>query len=172
MDYFAEATAQIEKKVQIGSGTKIWGYTHIRNGAVIGKNCTIGKNVFIDADVRIGDNCKIQNNASLYHGTMIENGVFIGPHVILTNDKLPRAIRPDGKPKGIEDWTVGKILIKYGASIGAGAIILPNVTVHEYVLIGSGSVVTKDVPAFALVYGNPARVHGKVDEEGNIIKRH
>lgn len=163
-------TSEVSPSAHLGAGTRIWNFSQIRENVRVGKNCNIGKNVYIDTDVIIGDNCKIQNNASLYLGSVIEDGVFIGPHVVLTNDKNPRAINEDGSAKTISDWVVGKILIKKGASIGAMSVILPNVIIGRYAMIGSGSVVTKSVPDFALVYGNPGRIHGKVDKRGYILK--
>ena len=157
MNYFSHPTAEISPGSKIGKNTKIWHYSQIRQGVSIGKNCILGKAVYVDFDVRIGNNVKIQNRASVYHGTTIEDGVFIGPHVIFTNDKNPRAIDQKGKLKTDNDWKVGKTLVKNGASIGAGSIIL-------------GSVVTKNIPDYALVYGNPARVHGKVDKSGAVVK--
>jgi len=112
--------------------------------------------------VVIGDRVKIQNGASVYHGATIEDGVFIGPHACLTNDRLPRAITPEGELKGDTDWKVGKIRVCYGASIGAGAIVLPGVTVGRFALVGAGAVVTRDVAAQTLVVGNPARPVGLV----------
>jgi UDP-2-acetamido-3-amino-2,3-dideoxy-glucuronate N-acetyltransferase len=155
-------TAEVSEKALIGDGTRIWHYVQIRENAKIGKNCILGKNVYVDFDVKIGNNVKIQNNSSVYHGVTIEDGVFIGPHVCLTNDKFPRAITPEGDLKTGDDWEVGKTLIKKGASIGACTVILPGVTIGEYALVGSGSVVTKDVPQHGLIYGNPARLTGFV----------
>lgn len=169
--FFVHKTAEIEKSVIIGENTKIWHYAQIREGAKIGDNCIIGKNVFIDFEIEIGNNCKIQNNCSIYHKTTIEDGVFIGPHVIITNDNNPRAIDPTGKLKDKRDWKVGEVLVKHGASIGAGSIVLPDVVIGKFAMIGAGSVVTRDVPDFALVFGNPAKVHGKVNESGQITKR-
>lgn len=172
-------TAEISSKAKIGKNVKIWHYVQIREGAEIGDNCILGKNVYIDFDVKIGKNCKIQNNVSIFHGTVIEDGVFIGPHAVLTNDKNPRAINPDGSLKKDSDWEVGTILVKKGASIGAGVIILPGVTIGKFALVGAGSVVTKDVPDFALVHGVPAQIKGfvcqcgckteKLDEKEEII---
>jgi acetyltransferase-like isoleucine patch superfamily enzyme len=162
-------TAEVSKDARIGKGTSIWNWAQVREGAVIGEGCIISKGVYIDSGVKIGFNVKIQNNVSVYHGVTIEDDVFVGPHVCFTNDKVPRAINPDGSVKSSEDWTVTETLIKEGASIGANATILPGITVGRYAMIGSGSVVTKDVPDFGLVYGNPATLHGKVDKEGNKI---
>lgn len=167
MKFFKHSSAEVSDKAQIGLDTKIWHLCQIRENTKIGNNCIFGKNVYVDFDVVIGDKVKVQNNSSLFHGAVIEDGVFIGPHVVLTNDKNPRAINADGSIKSDDDWEVGKILIKKGASIGARSVILPNVTIGEFAMIGAGSVVTKDVPDFGLVYGNPARLHGYVDEKGN-----
>lgn len=172
MNYFVHETAEVSGKSKIGEGTKVWNSAQIREDACIGAHCNIGKNVYVDFGVKIGDNCKIQNNSSVYHGTEIEGGVFIGPHVLLINDKYPRAINKDGSLKGADDWEVGKVYVKYGASIGAHSVILPDVVIGRFAMVGSGSVVTKDVPDFGLVHGNPAKLVGFVDEDGKIIKRH
>ena len=155
-------TAEVSPKANIGSGTRIWHLVQIREGVTIGKNCIVGKDVYVDFDVKIGDNVKIQNSALIYHGATIEDGVFVGPQVCLTNDRNPRAITADGLLKGNDDWVVGPTLIKYGASLGAGSVILPNVTVGRFALVGAGSVVTRNVPDHGLVVGNPARLVGYV----------
>ena len=171
MDYFEHQTAEVSDKALIGKNTKIWHYVQIRENVQIGENCILGKGVYVDFDVKIGNNVKIQNNCSVYHGVTIEDGVFVGPHVCFTNDKVPRAIDENGNLKSDCDWKVGKILVKKGASIGAGSIILPDITIGEYAIIGAGSVVTKDVANYALVFGNPAKIHSKVDKEGNTVER-
>jgi len=114
---------------------------------------------------------KIQNNCSIYQGSKIEDGVFIGPNTCLTNDKEPRAINTDGTLKEQSDWKVGKILVKIGASIGASSVILPGVTIGQFAMIGAGSVVTKDVPEYAVVYGNPADIRGYVCKCGAKITK-
>ena len=162
-------SADVSARANIGSGTCIWNQAHIRKGARIGKNCVISKNVYIDFDVKIGNNVKIQNNSSIYHGTTIKNGVFIGPHVCITNDKIPRAITSDGNLKKASDWIVNGVIIETGASIGAGSILLPGITIRKYAMIGSGSVVTKSVPEHGLVFGNPARINGYICKCGEII---
>lgn len=160
-------TAEVSKDAKLGDHVKVWHHAVIRENASIGDSSIISKGVYIDHDLSIGKNCKIQNNASLYYQAVIEDGVFIGPHVILANDKTPRAIDKEGNLKGPEDWTPSRTTIKKGASLGAGAIILPGITIGECAMVGAGSVVTKDVPPYTLVLGNPAKEQGKVDEEGN-----
>ena len=155
-------TAEVSQKAAIGKNTHIWHHAQVRENSKLGENCIIGKNVYIDHDINIGNNVKIQNNCSIYYMADIKDGVFIGPHCILTNDKNPRAIDLQGKLKTASDWKAQKTTVKKGASIGAGSIILPGISIGEYALIGAGSVVTKNVPNFALVYGNPAKHSGYV----------
>jgi acetyltransferase-like isoleucine patch superfamily enzyme len=118
--------------------------------------------VYVDHDVVIGENCKIQNNVSIYFGVTIERGVFVGPHVCFTNDRAPRAVTREFRQKGGEDWVVTPIRVCEGASIGANATILPGVTLGRFCLVAAGSVVTRDVPDFGLVMGQPARLVGRV----------
>lgn len=150
--------AIIDKRAKIGRGTSVWHFTQIRENVVIGKNCNIGKSSYIGCGARIGDNVKIQNNVNIYECD-IGNNVFIGPAVTFTNDRYPRAF--DWKNKFPERIVVGE-----GASIGANTTVVCGVTIGEYAMVGAGSVVTKDVPAYALVYGNPARVKGRVNKKG------
>ncbi|MBN1658851.1 MAG: N-acetyltransferase [Anaerolineae bacterium] len=155
-------TADVSPRANIGDGTSIWHEAQVREGVSLGEKCIVGKGAYIDFDVQIGSNVKIQNRASLYHGVTIEDGVFIGPHVCLTNDKLPRAVNADGSLKGADDWQVSPILIRSGAALGAATVVLPGVTIGRWAMVGSGSVVTRDVPDYGLVWGNPARLHGYV----------
>ncbi len=155
-------TAEVSDKTEIGDGTSIWHHAQVREGAKIGNNCIIGKGVYIDAGVSIGHNVKIQNYVSVYHGVVIEDGVFVGPHVCFTNDLRPRAVNPDGSLKAADDWVLSETLIKRGAALGANSTIRCGITIGEWAMVGSGSVVTKDVPAHGLVYGNPARLRGFV----------
>lgn len=155
-------TAEVSPRATVGDGTRIWNGAQVREDAHIGAQCNIGKGVYVDFAVRIGDRCKIQNNASLFHGATLEDGVFVGPHACITNDRLPRAITPQGVLKGADDWEVGPILLRYGCSVGAGAIILPNVVVGRFALVGAGAVVTRSVPDHGLVVGNPAHLVGFV----------
>jgi len=153
-EYYVHPTAIVEEGVKIGKNTRIWHFVHVRRGARIGENCNIGKGVYIDKDVEIGNNVKIQNFVSVYHGVKIEDDVFIGPHATFTNDLYPRSFN--------EDWELVPTLVKRGASIGANATIVCGIVIGEYAMIGAGAVVTKDVPPFGLVYGNPARLRGFV----------
>ncbi len=155
-------SADVSPLAILGNNVSIWHQAQIREGAVLGDNCIIGKNVYVDKNVVLGANCKVQNNCSLYHGLRTEDGVFIGPHTVTANDLHPRAINPDGTLKKDSDWEEGKILIKEGASIGARVVILPKVTIGTFAMVGAGSVVTKDVPDFGLVYGSPAKLMGWV----------
>ncbi len=159
-DFHVHPTADVSPKAKIGAGTRIWHQVHVREGARIGANCIVGKGAYIDFGVAIGDNVKIQNGSFVFHGATIEDGVFVGPGVILTNDKLPRAVNPDGSLKSASDWEVGPILIRRGASLGAGSIVLPGVTVGIFAMVGAGSVVTRDVPDHGIVLGVPARHAG------------
>jgi len=159
---YIHPSAEVSPEAHIGDGTRIWRQVQVREHAHVGEKCNIGKGVYIDAHVNIGSNVKIQNHVSIFEGVTLEEGVFIGPHVCFTNDLFPRAITPDGRLKSADDWTITPTLVKYGASIGAGAIIVCGLTIGSFALVGAGSVVTRDVPAYGLVYGNPARQHGYV----------
>ena len=154
-DFFLHDTARVDDPCEIGSGTSVWHFSHIMAGTRIGANCNLGQNVYIDRDVVIGRGCKIQNNVSVYKGVTLEDGVFCGPSMVFTNVINPRAFierKHEFKPT----------TVKKGATLGANATILCGVTVGEYALIGAGSVVTGDVPPYALVYGVPGRQRGWV----------
>ena len=160
--YFVHESSYVDDSCLIGEGTKIWHFSHVQTGAVIGENCTLGQNVNVANNVIIGNHVKIQNNISIYEGVELEDYVFCGPSMVFTNIKIPRSEFPQW---GSEYYS--KTLVKKSASIGANATIICGVTIGRYALIGSGAVVTKDVPDYALVIGNPGKVIGKVDKRGN-----
>ena len=163
---FIHPSATVEDGAALGPGTKVWANVQIRPGARIGRNCIFGRNSFVDVDVTVGDNVKVQNNASLYEGVSLDDGVFIGPHVVFTNDKIPRAVNADGSLKSADDWVLGRTHVREGAALGAGTVVVTGITIGAWAMIGSGTVVTKDVPDHALVLGNPGRVIGWVSAEG------
>ena len=160
--YYVHPTSDVSASAIIGKGTKIWQQCQIREDVRIGKNCILSKGVYIDFGVQIGNNVKIQNGISIYHGVTIEDGVFCGPHCVFTNDLQPRSINPDGSLKISTDWELSKTLVCYGASIGAHATIVCGNSIGRWAMVGAGAVVTRNVPDYGLVYGNPARLHGFV----------
>lgn len=152
-DFFVHESSYLDQPCAVGAGTKIWHFCHVMKDSVIGRDCVLGQNVLVSSGVRIGDGCKIQNNVSLYTGVVLEDGVFCGPSMVFTNVVNPRSEivrRDEFKPT----------LVRRGASIGANATIVCGVTLGEYCFVGAGAVVTRDVPDFALVVGNPARQRG------------
>lgn len=163
-------SSAVSDKADIGDGTQIWMFCQIRENVRIGDGCIFGKGVYVDPDVTIGNHCKLQNNVSVYTGVTLEDGVFAGPHVCFTNDKIPRAVNPDLSLKSADDWEITKTLVKKGAGLGANSTIVCGVTVGAWAMVGSGSVVTKDVPDHALVVGNPARIVGWVCSCGRRVK--
>lgn len=172
-NYFAHPTAVIDEGCEIGAGVKIWHFSHIMPGSAIGDNCNIGQNVFISSGVILGKNVKVQNNVSLYEGVICDDDVFLGPSVVFTNVINPRSAI-------VRKHEYKKTVVKKGASIGANATIVCGNNIGEYAFIGAGAVVTKEVPPYALVIGNPARQTGwvseygiplKFDESGNAICR-
>lgn len=159
-EYFVHESSYVDEGCEIGNGTKIWHFSHIMKDCVIGERCNIGQNVVISPGVVLGNGVKIQNNVSVYTGVVCEDGVFLGPSCVFTNVINPRAFieRKD---------EYRKTTIKKGASIGANATIVCGHDIGKYAFVGAGSVVTKDVPDYAMVYGTPARIHGYVCECGN-----
>jgi acetyltransferase-like isoleucine patch superfamily enzyme len=157
-----DPTAEVSPRARLGDGCRVWRGTHIREGAELGAGCIIGANVYIGADVRLGRHCKVQNQALLYEGLTLEDGVFVGPQVCFTNDLLPRAVNPDLSLKTAADWEAGRTLVRQGASVGAGSVVVTGVTIGRWALVGAGAVVTHDVPDHGLVLGVPARLRGWV----------
>jgi UDP-2-acetamido-3-amino-2,3-dideoxy-glucuronate N-acetyltransferase len=160
LEYFAHPTAVIDEGCKIGNGTKIWHFSHIMSGCVIGEKCNIGQNVVVSPEVVLGNNVKVQNNVSIYTGVVCEDDVFLGPSMVFTNVINPRSavLRRD---------QYMKTQVKRGASVGANATIVCGNTLGMYCFIGAGAVVTKDVPDYALVVGNPSRLIGWVSEYGH-----
>ena len=159
-NYFAHPTAVIDDNCTIGEGTKIWHFSHVMSGCVIGNNCNLGQNVVVSPKVILGNNVRVQNNVSIYEGVICEDDVFLGPSMVLTN-----VINPRSAVSRKEQYKT--TLIKKGASIGANATIVCGNTINEFAFIGAGAVVTKDVPAYALVVGNPGRQTGWMSEYGH-----
>jgi UDP-2-acetamido-3-amino-2,3-dideoxy-glucuronate N-acetyltransferase len=160
-DIFIHPSAVVSEDAQIGDGTKIWVNSQVREKVVIGEQCIISKDTYIDISVTIGSRVKVQNGVSVWHGVTVEDDVFIGPYATFVNDRVPRAFD--------QNWKIAPTLIKNGASIGANATILCDVTVGEYAIVAAGSVVTKDVEPYSMVMGNPARHSYFVDKMGNRV---
>jgi acetyltransferase-like isoleucine patch superfamily enzyme len=165
-------TAEVSPKASLGEGTRVWHHAQVREGARIGDECIVGKGVYVDFDVKVGSRVKIQNGAALYHGCTIEDGVFVGPGACFTNDKFPRAINVDGSLKGNDDWEEGKTHVSYGASVGAGAIVLPGVSIGRFAVVGSGAVVSRSIPDYGIVLGVPARLAGFACACGRRLEGH
>tara|TARA_B100000073_G_scaffold122410_1_gene99700 strand:- start:1973 stop:2542 length:570 start_codon:yes stop_codon:yes gene_type:complete len=164
-NYFIHESSYVDENVSIGSNTKVWHFSHIQSNAIIGKNCSIGQNVNISNNVKIGNGVKIQNNVSIYEGVELEDYVFCGPSMVFTNILQPRSEFPQ---KGGKFYN--KTKVKKSASIGANATIVCGISIGRYSMIGAGSVVTKDVKDFSLVYGNPAKFISWIDKKGNKLE--
>jgi UDP-2-acetamido-3-amino-2,3-dideoxy-glucuronate N-acetyltransferase len=160
VNYYVHPTSIVDDNCKIGEGTKIWHFSHIMSGAIIGNNCNLGQNVVVSPNVRLGNNVKVQNNVSIYEGVTCEDDVFLGPGVVLTNVINPRSAI-SRKHEFKKTW------IKKGATIGANATILCGICIYEFAFIGAGAMVTKDVPAYALITGNPGRQTGWMSEFGH-----
>lgn len=160
MKYFAHETAVIDEGCKIGDGTKIWHFSHIMSGSVIGENCNLGQNVVVSPEVVLGNNVKVQNNVSIYTGVICEDDVFLGPSCVFTNIINPRSAFPRKNE-------FKQTIVRKGASIGANATIVCGYEIGQYAFIGAGAVVTKDVPQFALLVGNPAKQIGWVSKAGH-----
>jgi len=149
--------AEVESGATVGADSSLWDLVRVRTGATIGDECVLGRGAFVDTGVSVGNRCKIQNDALLYAPAVVEDGVFIGPAVVLTNDRFPRAVMPDGAPKAASDWEPAGVHVEAGSSLGASSTVIGGVRVGRWALVAAGSVVTRDVPAYALVAGAPAR---------------
>lgn len=160
------ATADVDPRARVGTGTRVWHLAQIREEASVGRDCNIGRGAYVGPGVRIGDNCKLQNYALVYEPAVLGDGVFIGPAAVLTNDEYPRAVTPDGRLKDGHDWTAVAVTIKEGAAIGARAVCVAPVTIGRWALVAAGAVVVKDVPDFAIVAGVPARQRGWAGRAG------
>jgi UDP-2-acetamido-3-amino-2,3-dideoxy-glucuronate N-acetyltransferase len=161
--YFAHVTAVIDENCEIGEETKIWHFSHIMSGSKIGQRCNIGQNVVISSQVVLGENVKVQNNVSIYTGVICEDDVFLGPSMVFTNVINPRSAVP-------RKDEYKKTIVRKGATIGANATIVCGIEIGQYAMIGAGAVVTREVPPYALVYGNPARQKGWVSEYGHKLE--
>ncbi|MDN4507482.1 acyltransferase [Dietzia maris] len=150
-------SADVAETATIGDGSSVWHLAQVRQDARVGENCVIGRGAYVGTGVTMGDNCKLQNYALVYEPAELEDGVFVGPAAVFTNDHYPRSISPDGSLKRADDWEAVGVTCRTGASIGARAVCIAPVTIGRWAMVAAGSVVTKDVPDFALVAGVPAR---------------
>jgi acetyltransferase-like isoleucine patch superfamily enzyme len=164
-------SAIVDDSARIGRRTQIWVGCQVREDTEIGESCILSKGVYVDAGVKIGSRVKIQNNVSLYHGLTISDGVFVGPHVCFTNDLYPRAVNPDGSLKSATDWEVSPTVVEEGAALGANSTIVCGIRIGKWALVAAGAVVTRDVPPYAIVRGNPARIVGYACPCGRPMER-
>ena len=165
MNYFKHSTALVGEKAKIGEGTRVWAFTNILDGAVVGKNCNVCDGCFIESGAVVGDSVTLKNHVSVWVGVTLEDNVFVGPNATFVNDRFPRS-------RAHENWQIEKTLIRKGASIGANSTIMCGVTVGEYALVGAGSTVTGDVPSHAVMVGNPARQIGWAGHDGRRLNEH
>lgn len=164
--------AIVEEGASLGEGCTVWAGAAVRSGAVLGARCTLGRGAYVDAGVQVGPDAKIQDRALVYAPARLGAGVFLGPGVILTNDRRPRAVGPDLTKKDTADWTAEGVTVGDGAALGAGTVVVAGTTIGRWALVGAGAVVTRDVPDFALMAGNPARRIGWVGRAGTRLEEH
>jgi acetyltransferase-like isoleucine patch superfamily enzyme len=170
VDVRIEDSADVDDAARIGKGTRIWHLAQIRENAVLGDDCVIGRGAYLGPGVRLGDRCKVQNHALVYEPAVVGDGVFIGPAVVFTNDEYPRAVTPEGALKSEADWTMVAVTVQEGAAIGARSVCIAPVNIGRWALVAAGSVVTRDVPDYALVAGVPARRIGWVGRAGQRLE--
>jgi len=163
------SSADVDDTAQIGDGTTVWHLAQVRERARIGKDCTVGRGAYVGPGVVVGDRVKIQNYALVYEPAVLENEVFIGPAAVLTNDLRPRAATLDGRLKGTQDWSAVGVVVRHGASLGAGVTVVAPVTVGQWAIVGAGSVVTRNVPDYSLSVGSPARHVAWVGRSGGTL---
>ena len=171
MSYRAVESAEVSPEASIGDGSSLWHLCQVREGAVLGEGCVIGRGAYIGTGVQLGDHCKVQNYALVYEPARLGAGVFIGPAAVLTNDTFPRAVNPDGSLKDASDWEAVGVTIGQGASIGARAVCVAPVRIGAWATVAAGAVVTRDVPAHALMVGVPARQVGWVGRAGHPLEQ-
>ena len=165
------ASADVDERAEIGSGSSVWHLAQVREEAVLGRDCVIGRGAYIGTGVKLGDNVKVQNYALVYEPAEVADGAFIGPAAVFTNDHRPRSVDPDGKQKRGGDWHPVGVTVGEGASIGARAVCVAPVRIGRWAMVGAGAVVTTDVPDFALVVGVPARRIGWIGRAGERLER-
>jgi len=166
-----EDSADVSPDAQLGAGTVVWHLAQVRERAHLGDQCVVGRGAYVGAGVRVGDRCKIQNYALVYEPASLADGVFVGPAAVLTNDRLPRAVAPDGSAKTADDWVAVGVDLREGSSVGARAVCVAPVVVGRWAMVAAGAVVTRDVPDFALVAGVPAKWVGWVGRTGRRLVR-
>jgi UDP-2-acetamido-3-amino-2,3-dideoxy-glucuronate N-acetyltransferase len=170
MTIHIEASADVDDRARIGDGTTVWHLAQVREDAELGERCVVGRGAYIGAGVRVGDDVKVQNYALVYEPATVGDGAFIGPAVVLTNDRYPRSVAPDGSQKRGDDWEATGVTVEPGAALGARCVVVAGVTIGAWSMVAAGAVVTRHVPAYALVAGVPARRIGWVGPAGRRLE--